>query len=250
MPYVANCAAMCRLTDPTSNKLRAINWPEWVFGGRVRGGLGDFAPGVAMPGADRQGAAGDSDRLQRLANEAGRSGSRPASIQQNQGFGAIRVAIVAPVPSHGAAGSAEISRSWGASRLIACLPTRCSSIAISAASAWTSARGRGGAVPPFGSALVSYAGSGHRAGNLESSAPARACALPPALGRAVATVRQGRNVCRAVMGSGVWNAAKRSRSDARNGRRCRNRVGVKTGFAGHAAVAFGDSAVTVGAGRG
>lgn len=251
MPSVANCAAMCRSLNPTSNKLQAVNWSAWVFRSGVRGGLGNFAPGWWTPGADRRGAAGDSDRLQCPAIGVGRSGSRPAPIQQNQGFGAIRLGIVAPGSSQRASGLAEISRSWGACRLIACLPTRCSSIAISAASAWTSARGRGGAVPPFGSALVSYAGSGHRAGNLESSAPARACALPSALGRAVATVRQGRNVCRAAMGSGVWSAAKRSRSGARNGRRGGNRVGVKTGLAGHAgAVVLGDSAVTVGAGRG
>lgn len=242
---------MDRRCISTSNKLRAVNSPAGVFGGWVCGGLGNFAPGLRVPGADRRGAGGDSDRLRGRAIGAGWSACRPASIQQNRGFAAQLLTIVAPLPSHGVAGSAEISRSWGACRLIACLPTRCSSIAISAASAWTSARGRGGAVPPFGSALVSYAGFGHQAGNLESSAPARACALPSAFGRAVATVRQGRNVCRAAMGSGVWSAAKRSRSGARNGRRGGNRVGVKTGLAGHAgAVVLGDSAVTVGAGRG
>lgn len=242
---------MDRRCISTSNKLRAVNSPAGVFGGWVCGGLGNFAPGLRVPGADRRGAGGDSDRLQGRATGAGSSACRPASIQQNRGFAAQLLTIVAAGSSHGGAGMAGMRAFSGVRRLIACLPTRCSSIAISAASARTSARGRGGAVPPFGSALVSYAGSGHRAGNLESSAPARACALPSALGRAVATVRQGRNVCRAAMGSGVWSAAKRSRSGARNGRRGGNRVGVKTGLAGHAgAVVLGDSAVTVGAGRG
>lgn len=239
MPSVANYAAMCRLTDPTSNKLRAVNWPEWVFGGRVCGGLGDFAPGVAMPGADRWGAAGDSDRLQRLATEAGRSGSRPASIQQNQGFGAIRLVVVAPVPSHGAAGSAEISRSWGASRLIACLPTGSSCIAIGASAApWLGQRPRG-AVPPFGPRPAPYAGSGHRAGNLENSAPGLALHL----GSGITPRAAGRKVWRCAMGSGVRAAPKRGRSGLRKLRRAGNRVGVATVHAG--AWALGDSAVTV-----
>lgn len=235
---------MCRLTDPTSNKLRAINWPEWVFGGRVCGGLGDFAPGVAMPGADRQGAAGDSDRLQRLANEAGRSGSRPASIQQNQGFAAQQLVTVARMPSHRALKVALFRRSGGVRRLIACLPTGSSQIAIGASAApWLGQRLRG-VVPPFGPRPAPYAGSGHRAGNLENSASGLALHL----GSGITPRATGRKVWRCAMGSGVRAAPKRGRSSLRKLRRAGNRVGVATVHAG--AWALGDSAMTVSGARG
>lgn len=244
MPYVANYVAMCRRLNPTSNKLRAVNWSEWVFGGRVCGGLGNFAPGRRAPGADRRGAAGDSDRLQRLAIGAGSCGSGPASISQNQGFSAVCVAIVAAVPSHGRAAMADFRAFQCLRRLIACLPTGCSRIAIGASAApWLGQRPRG-AVPPFGPRPARYAGSGHRAGILENSATGLALRL----GSGTTPRAAGRKVWCCAMGSGVRATPKRGRSGLRKLRRAGNRVGVATVHAG--AWALGDSAQTVSGVRG
>lgn len=234
---------MCRRLNPTLNKLQAVNWSERVFWSRARGGLGNFAPGWWTPGADRRGAAGDSDRLQCPAIGAGRSGSRPASNQQNQGFGAIRLGVVAPGSSHRASGSAEISRFWGACRLIACLQTAPSGIAIGDRAASGLSQRPRGVVPPFGPRPVPYAGSGHRAGNLENPASA----LASHLGCQAAARTAGRNVWRCAMGSGVWTPRSRARSAARKLQRCDRRVGVTVVHLG--AKALGDSAVTVGVAR-
>lgn len=244
LPYVANCAAMCRRLNPISNKLRAINWSEWVFRSGVRGGLGNSVPGWWTPGTDRQGAAGDSDRLQRLATGAGSSGSDPAPLQQNQGFGAIRFGIVAPGSSQRIAGSAEISRFAVPCRLIACLPTICSAIAMAASGAPRLGQRPRGVVPPFGPRLAPYAGSAHRAGNLEN----RPAAFALRLGRRGAACRQGPNVRRCPMGLGVRTAPRRERSAARKNLRGSNRVGVKVVHAG--TWPLGDSALTVGGARG
>ncbi len=230
---------MARHASAFANILRAGYWPGRVLRGRACGGLGNFA---AVHGAICCGGAGDSIRSCSCGSEARRS-HRLASIAGNQALSGLALGTVATAASQRASGSAEFRAFRGVRRQIACLATRGGlPIAIRAARR-PAAEGRRGVASPFGMAAPRYAGSGHRAGNLEKSASGFA----PTTGSTIPTGPKARIVCRRGAGSGVWACIRPDLLLRAKNRRDAERVGVNGRCGAHESLC-GDSPRRLGRG--
>ena len=187
------------------NKLRVGYPPQRVFGGRGRGGLGKFGPGV-HPVARCQ-ALDLGSEGSRTGQGGGASASSPSMLGY-QALSGIWPGAVAWAPSHGVAGSADFRALGLPCRLIA--------------SVWTGPAGRAdrrrrfaaapaqaGGVPPLSPrAPVPNGPFGREAGNLASSVAPLSAFSALRFGSTSRDLGHARKFPVRPKGSGVWTARK------------------------------------------
>jgi hypothetical protein len=220
-------------TCSSATNIQLAGYPaQRVFLARVGWAGENFAAGrTASPGRSVSIFAGRAA----AGDQAGGLQGSPASITQIQALSAARIAAVAPLPSHRAAGSAQMRGFGRCRRMIANLQTRPSWALIGRAGGpRSSASGRGGATPsadPRGS----YIPSRTPCRDLRKSAPRPipapdrvSAAVPPGPGSQAGREREVPN-CR--LGSGVRVCPTRAKSARKSAEFCGARAMARGGGA-------------------